>query len=144
MQGPPDSAQIPQGPVKVRTGSTPPKGEDKGVDAEVTVPVATVTASLKPDNKGMVFVEPAPKARFSRVDTEALLRDLNKAGAPLTIDSSDADYLLHASYDNHKFHVELTDRNGRILWVGLAATQGGLSRGIVRYMREHAMLKSEP
>ncbi len=141
MQGPSASAQLPQGPATLPAAAAAPKPENKGVDADLAVPVATAPASLKPENKGVVYVEPAPKARFNRVDTQVLLRDLNKAGVPLTANASQADYLLHASHDNHRFHAELTDQNGRIVWVGLAATQGGLTRGIVRYMREHAPLK---
>jgi len=143
-QGPSPVAQSPFRPANPPGGPAPPKPENKQVNAQLTAPVATAPASPKPENKGLVYVEPAPKARFNRVDTEALLRDLNKAGVPLTVNPSQADYLLHSSHDNHRFHAELTDRNGRIVWAGLAATEGGLRRGIVRYMREHAPLKSEP
>ncbi len=141
IQGPSAAAQLPQSPATPPVAPAPPKPENKGVDADLTVPAATAPASSKPENKGVVYVEPAPKARFNRVDTEAFLRDLNKAGVPLTVNPSQADYLLRASHDNHRFHAELTDHNGRIVWVGLAGTQGGLARGIVRYMREHALLK---
>jgi hypothetical protein len=152
IQGPSASAQLPQAPATPPSGENPPrpgaapappppKPENKGVDADLTVPVATATASSKPENKGVVYVEPAPKARFYHVNTEALLRDLNKAGVPLTINPTQADYLLRTSQDSHGFHAELTDHDGRIAWVGSTRTQRGLAQGIVRYMREHALLK---
>jgi len=152
IQGPSASAQLPQAPATPPSGENPPrpgaaptpappKPENKGVDADLTVLVATATASSKPENKGVVYVEPAPKARFYHVNTEALLRDLNKAGVPLTINPTQADYLLRTSHDSHGFHAELTDHDGRIAWVGSTRTQGGLAQGIVRYMREHALLK---
>jgi hypothetical protein len=151
-RGPSASAQLPQAPATppsdenpprkgAAPASAPPKPENKGVDADQGVPVATAPPPSKPENKGMVYVEPAPKAWFYRVNTEALLRDLNKAGVPLTINRTQADYLLRTSQDSHGFHAELTDHDGRIAWVGSTRTQGGLAQGIVRYMREHALLK---
>ncbi len=141
IQGPSAATQLPQTPATPPAAPAPPEPENKGVDADLTVPVATSPASPKPENKGVVYVEPAPKARFYRVNTEALLRDLNKAEVPLTINPSQADYLLRAWDDSHGFHAELTDHGGRIVWVGSAGTQGGLARGIVRYMRDHALPK---
>jgi hypothetical protein len=115
-KGPSESPQLPQAPATALASSAPAK-----------------TAG-----NGAVYVEPAPKARFYRVDSEALLRDLNKAGIPLTINQSQADNVLRVSHDSHGFHAHLTDRNGNIAYAGSAQTQGGLTRGVISYFREHA------
>ncbi len=122
IHGPSAAAQLPQTPAMPPVAPAPPK----------------------PESKGTVYVEPAPNARFYRVNTDALLRDLNKAGVRLTINPTHSDYLLRCWQDSHGFHGELADHDGLIVWVGSPRTQGGLAQGIVRYMREHALLKAEP
>lgn len=144
IQGPSAPPQLPQGSATASARPAPPKPENKGAYADLTVPVVTIPASSKSENKGVVYVEPAPKARFYRVNTEALLQDLNKAEVPLTMNPSQADYVLRVWDDRQGFHAVLTGPSGLIAWTGSAHTQGGITRGVVRYLREHATLKPEP
>jgi len=116
LQSPSVPAQVAQGATKALANPTP----------------------AKPASNSAVYLEPAPKARFHTVDSEALLRNLNKAGIPLTTNQSQADYVLRVSNDRHGFHARLTDRDGNIAWVDSAHTQGGITRGVIRYFREHA------
>lgn len=100
---------------------------------------ATLTTPA-PANKEAVYVEPVPNARLYRVNEDALRRDISKEGITIVEESSGAGLLLSVWDDSHGFHGNLTDRKRVMVWAGSAATQGGLVRGLVRYMHGHGLL----
>lgn len=122
IQSPPATSPLPQGSGTASASATPPQ----------------------PENTGVVYVEPAPKARLHRVNTEAIVQDFYKAGVPLSTNPSHADYVLRVWDDSRGFHAILTGPNGLIAWAASAHTQGGITRGVLRYLREHAPQIPQP
>ena len=115
-----------------------PQTESPGAAPTPSLPLNT--APTAPARKGTVYVEPVQEGRFHRVNEPALRRDLGKAGMVVVEEQSEAGLLLRVWQDSHGFHADATDRKGTLLWAGSAATQGGLVRGLTRYMSSHGLV----
>lgn len=114
---------------------SPPKGLVSGT--ALSSPPEAAAPPAPHVIKGTIYLEPIPKARFYRVNEDALRRDISKAGILLVEEPSQAGLFLRVWNNSHGFHGELADRERVITWVDSATTQAGLLRSLVRYARGH-------